>query len=296
MMTSISCLLGASIIALLISRRTPTTWLELKNITWGKVCLLLILIESWFTVVGAGFILTGIGVNGNPVTCNFISIACLIFVGGTKFLIYAFLVEKVYIVWSGGFRTPRLKTAVYRICLVFQLAYLGVAVLYLIERSTVILEDGACLLGFKDVASKVMSPALRVVAKKTLIGSVLGWAIIATNSLVIIGMKGKELDWVCITSCVFDVTLNALVLYWVSSGAPSDSVNHFTLPTISLAASTSTTMSGFAEDQPENKNEEGGQTSPAGVLEFNPIHSLQTHNIDLEQHGSRGKLSAPDLR
>ncbi|KAL0575733.1 hypothetical protein V5O48_006247 [Marasmius crinis-equi] len=329
MLTSLSCLVCVSILAILISRRIPTTWLELKSMTWGKVCLLLVLVDSWLTVLGgalhvAGFVLTGIGTHGSPVACNFVNVACLVLVGNSKVLIYTFLVEKAYIVWSGGLRVPRLKTPVYRICLVFQLGYVAIAALYLEEKTSIILDDGACLLWYKYLVSisvlsfefihnlfftfmfcwplynsKIMSPALREVAKKTLVGSLLGWAVLATSALVTIGMSGKQLDWVCMSSCVFDVTLNALILYWVSSGAPSDSVSHFTLPTISLATST---MPGLREEQAENKNStdsrEETETSPLGTassLEFATIHSQQTLSIDLEP-GSGGNSSPPVLR
>ncbi|KAL0568202.1 hypothetical protein V5O48_013786, partial [Marasmius crinis-equi] len=53
------------------------------------------------------------------------------------------------------------------------------------------------------------------------------------NVLTFFGLGGSEQDWVCMTTCVLDVTLNAIIIFWVSSGAPSDSVNHFTLPNIS---------------------------------------------------------------
>ncbi|KAJ8090039.1 hypothetical protein PM082_018619 [Marasmius tenuissimus] len=131
--------------------------------------------------------------------------------------------------------------------------------MFLSGRSSRIAEDGTCLLGYKNYASislivydflqnlfftvmfywplyksKIFSPALRAVAKRTLIGAIAGLLILAANVSMVIAMGGYQVVWVCMTSCALDVILNALIMYWVSSGISSDSINHFTLPTINM--------------------------------------------------------------
>ncbi|EEB92191.1 hypothetical protein MPER_09335 [Moniliophthora perniciosa FA553] len=73
---------------------------ERKHLTWGKLCLFLFLADSWDFV------------NWNRDEKLEITLK------------YAFLIEKAelsnpsaksYIVWSGGSRTPRFKTKIYRI-------------------------------------------------------------------------------------------------------------------------------------------------------------------------------------
>jgi hypothetical protein len=67
-------------------------------------------------------------------------------------LIYGFLVEKVYIVWSGGNQTPRFSTPAYRICSVVLLGYVTVLVLMILGQNSLIRGDGMCIIGLKNFA------------------------------------------------------------------------------------------------------------------------------------------------
>ncbi|KAJ8091909.1 hypothetical protein PM082_024142 [Marasmius tenuissimus] len=80
-----------------------------------------------------------------------------------------------------------------------------------------------------------MSPALRAVARRTMVATVLTLMVLSVNVLIFFGRNGHEVGFACTTSCAVDVILSAIIFYWVSSGAPSDSIHHFTLPTISAA-------------------------------------------------------------
>uniref|UniRef100_A0A0W0F086 Uncharacterized protein n=1 Tax=Moniliophthora roreri TaxID=221103 RepID=A0A0W0F086_MONRR len=87
--------------------------------------------------------------------------------------------------------------------------------------------------------TNVLSPMLRDVATKTLYTSVVrpssqsSFSLIQANIVVIAVLDGVEMVRVCMISTVLDATLNALILYWISSGALY-SVNHFTLPEITV--------------------------------------------------------------
>ncbi|KAK1226316.1 hypothetical protein PQX77_010701 [Marasmius sp. AFHP31] len=128
---------------------------------------------------------------------------------------------------------------------------------------------------------KLMNPALRLVAKRTFIGAISGLTLFASNTIVLIAMGGHELDWVCMTSCVLDVTLNALILYWVSSGAPSDSITHFSIPELST---TGTTWG--VDTLPPSRP--GGVTSFSLSTMTRSRGQTQTVTLDLESHAYSG--------
>ncbi|KAL0573157.1 hypothetical protein V5O48_008809 [Marasmius crinis-equi] len=85
--------------------------------------------------------------------------------------------------------------------------------------------------------AKLRTPALKTAAKKTLVGAVSGMFTLTTNMLVFVIEGRRELAGVYIIVSVLQVTIDALILYWVSSGAPSDSVYHFALPAMPLPRS-----------------------------------------------------------
>ncbi|KAG8741409.1 hypothetical protein FRC11_014845, partial [Ceratobasidium sp. 423] len=63
--------------------------------------------------------------------------------------------------------------------------------------------------------SKLINPRLRAVARRTLVAAVAALATSFTNVAVLMVLK-HELGWVCLGSCSTDVTLNALVIFWLT--------------------------------------------------------------------------------
>ncbi|KAL0568540.1 hypothetical protein V5O48_013447 [Marasmius crinis-equi] len=243
-----------------------------------------------------GFVATGAGTYRDPVACSWAIIGCLGFVGVLQVLTSALFVEKVYIVWSNGFHTPRLQTRVFRICLLFHLVYTIVATLTVKGTSSRIVGDGVCMFGFAGYAwisaiaftcaqigfytfmfcwplyrAKLRTPALKTVAKKTLIGAISNMFTVITDTLVFVTQGRHE---------VAGVTIDALILYWVSSGAPSDSVHHFTLPSVSLPTSVQFVTSAHFERSVKHTTDETTALASAA------IQTLHTpgHTIDLERH------------
>ncbi|ESK89773.1 hypothetical protein Moror_16835 [Moniliophthora roreri MCA 2997] len=264
-------LLGSSLLSYCISRRIPpwslSTW---KHLTWGRTCILLVLLDSWIFVFFSGILSLGVNIDGSLSTCSLAILLCICFYGSSKMLIYAFLVEKVYIVWSAGNQTPRLKTTVYQICLTVQLGYIAVILMMILGRSSMMNRDGVCVLGLRSFStislatyeltqnvfftamflwpfwrSHPMSPRLKIVAKRTLIAACGSLTVSAMNILVMIGLQGSEIGWICLTNCVIDVTINALLLFWVSASTTTGNVNwecrdRFSLPRMDLSALTVT--------------------------------------------------------
>ncbi|KAJ3760003.1 hypothetical protein F5880DRAFT_1470418, partial [Lentinula raphanica] len=146
-------------------------------------------------------------------------------------LIYAFLSEKVYIVWTGGNQTSRIEAKVYRVCAFVLLGYVAVGILTVLGRdSTVRHESGVCVIGLKAFAcvplilydmslnifltamflwplwkSHPMSPRLRSIAKRTLYGASTSLISSMINIAILFLLGGNELGWICISSCVADV-------------------------------------------------------------------------------------------
>ncbi|KAJ8078341.1 hypothetical protein PM082_000548 [Marasmius tenuissimus] len=252
--------------------------------TWRKVCTILILCNSWLFVFVAGFMLTGIGTYYNLKMCQYTLLACLIIPGISKAFISGFLAEKVYIVWSDELYTPRLKNPAFRFCLLSQLGWIGLAVLILSGQSAAILENGTCVFRYKSYGlitmliyeilqnmlftflfcwplwrSRIKSPALRRMARMTLIATILTVTVLIVNISVLLGMGGHEIDWVCVTSCVLDVTSNGLIFFWVSSRGHSVSQS---------------------SDQPPTQNSNTGQRESSL---FTSIHTAQTHRLNYNE-------------
>ncbi|KAF5372226.1 hypothetical protein D9758_005004 [Tetrapyrgos nigripes] len=284
-------LLGVSILAYCLAQRIPrlTSWTQWKNLTWGRVCMILVILDSWIFVFFSGILATGIGLRWAAKPCELSIDACITFYGVSKVLIYAFLSEKVYIVWSGGNQSPRLQTPVYRICAIILLGYVAITVLLITGRQSAIRDDGVCVIGLKKVAtlsliaydlflnvfltgmflwplwrSHIISPPLRIVAKRTLYGACASLILSAANIAILTAVGGDEIGYICLSACVTDVTLNALVLFWVSSSSYSSRGNdiprdRFSLPTLDVSALTMTVV-------PDGGNSTSAtQISPASV-------------------------------
>ncbi|KAL0570970.1 hypothetical protein V5O48_010988 [Marasmius crinis-equi] len=63
-----------------------------------------------------------------------------------------------------------------------------------------------------------MGRAVRTIAIRTLVASVVALTTSLVNIGVLTMLHGKQLGWVCLGSCGADVILNALVLFWVALG------------------------------------------------------------------------------
>ncbi|KAL0573154.1 hypothetical protein V5O48_008806 [Marasmius crinis-equi] len=126
--------------------------------------------------------------------------------------------------------------------------------------------------------AKLRTPALKTVAKKTLVGAISSMFTLTTNTLIFVIEGRREVAGVCIIVSVLQVTIDALVLYWVSSGAPSDSVHHFTLPAMSLPTSAQFMTSANFERSFKHTTDETTALASAAIQ---TLHT-QDHTIGLE--------------
>jgi len=257
-------LLGVSVLSYCLAHRAPSlsSWKQWTNLAWGRLVVILVLIDSWLFIFFTGMLVNGVGLSFSRTTCALAIYACIGFYGSSKVLTYGFLVEKMYIVWSGGNQIPRFKSSTYRICTIVLLGYVAVLVLMVVGQNSRIRPDGLCIIGLKTYATvplisydlflnvfltamflwplrrdNVMSPRLRNVATRTLYGACITLTISAANVAVLLALKGEEYGWVCLASCVADVALNAMALSWVTARSYSHhniTVDRFSLPTMDV--------------------------------------------------------------
>ncbi|ESK84976.1 hypothetical protein Moror_9197 [Moniliophthora roreri MCA 2997] len=200
-----------------IHKPHPAQW---KHLTWGKACAFLVMVATWIFILVSGILMTGI----------------------SKALNYAFLVEKVYIVWSSGCSTPRFRTKVYKICSVSLLVYFGMAIDGFVRfRTSYITEEGGCVFGYKGIAAFLLETYNLVQnIAFALIGTLGGVMMSSVNATALLVLGGVELAWMCMTFCVLEATINAWILDWVNSGSESSMRNHLVLTEIEISAEAKT--------------------------------------------------------
>ncbi|KAJ7043681.1 hypothetical protein C8F04DRAFT_1028692 [Mycena alexandri] len=239
--------LGITILTHFLSRRVATenltSWNSLSRITWPRLCTLLVFLDSWAFMFASGILIFGVGLETYEAGCSAGIYLCIVFYSSSKLLIYAFLIEKVYVVWGVGGK--RIHSPVYIICAVTVGLYAGVIALLFFGRvSQLRAGDKACVIGLKPVASipllsydlyinvfltalflwpllrsNLSTPRLKRVAIRTLLSSAVALTTSTVNIVVLTVLKGHELGWVCLASCGTDVIFNALALFWVTGAS-----------------------------------------------------------------------------
>ncbi|KAJ7285256.1 hypothetical protein C8J57DRAFT_1053105 [Mycena rebaudengoi] len=243
----LSCLihfLGLAAITYIISIKSVedlSSWKALSRMTWPRICVFLALLDSWFFLCTSGILIFGLGLDGDSAVCTSGIYICILFYSTSKMLIYLFLIEKVYIVWSNG--DTRLESRVYLVCCVTVGLYTIIMAIMILGRIARFRDgDGACVIGLKTFASiplftydlyinvflnglflwpllksNLANPKLRRVATRTLIASTAALTTSAVNIIVLVIMRERgELGWLCLTSCGADVIINACALFWAT--------------------------------------------------------------------------------
>ena len=72
-----------------------------------------------------------------------------------------------------------------------------------------------------------VSDRLRQLARRTAVASGIALTTSCVNILVLSLLDGKQLGWVCLGSCAADVTVNALVLFWVTGASGREQLPHW---------------------------------------------------------------------
>ncbi|KAJ7281465.1 hypothetical protein C8J57DRAFT_76043 [Mycena rebaudengoi] len=248
-LSSLVHFLGVTVVTHFLSRSLAVQDLSsikaLSRLTWPRLCTLLVFLDSWLFLFTSGVLIFGIGLETQTAGfgCSTAISLCIVFYASSKLLIYAFLIEKVFVVWSVG--DKRLQSPVYIICAVTVGLYGGIIALLFFGRIAQFRAgDGVCVIGLKPTASipllsydlyinvfltglflwpllrsDLSTPRLKRVALRTLLSSAAALTTSTVNIVVLTTLKGHELGWICLASCGTDVILNAFALFWVTGAS-----------------------------------------------------------------------------
>ncbi|KAF9119172.1 hypothetical protein BGW39_000515 [Mortierella sp. 14UC] len=251
LLVSLTCI---SVMSLLFGRKTAGTRIGQINYPRGLVIMLYFL--SWlFSLIAAMLVQTN---NNNQVSCTLSILVCIVLYASSKVVIYLFLTERVYVVTAVG--VSRWNSRMYKFNLGLITPYAGIFILAVYYRVAEIqADDGHCMIGLRSTASiplilydtficswltalfvrallsstsMLQGPTkarLRDVARRTFIGSCFALLLSSANVASLVYFDGNQRGLYCLASCTLDVTLNAIVIHWVTSSAgrsKSDNKHH----------------------------------------------------------------------
>ncbi|KAF9805232.1 hypothetical protein IEO21_09138 [Rhodonia placenta] len=153
------------------------------------------------------------------------------------------VVEKIHVVWSASARARRFHSPIYITGFIFVCLYTVVAAVVIWQRVSFFRGDGTCVIGLRrpgsilllayDLSVNILftslflwplyrstfrSARVRQVATRTVWAAAVALTTSCVNILILTLMKGRQLGWICLGSCGTDVVVNAVVLFWVTSG------------------------------------------------------------------------------
>ncbi|KAJ6591500.1 hypothetical protein DFH09DRAFT_1137178 [Mycena vulgaris] len=318
-LSSLIHFLGLTVLTHCLSRRVAAEDLSSKKaltrITWPRLCTLAVFLDSWLFLFASGVLIFGVGLETHEAGCSAGIYLCIIFYGSSKLLIYAFLIEKVHVVWGVG--EKRLRSPVYIICAGTVGLYGGIIALLFFGRISQFRDgDKACVIGLKPIASipllsydlyinvfltalflwpllrsNFSTPQLKRVAIRTLLSSAVALTTSTVNIVVLTILKGHELGWICLASCGTDVVLNALALFWVT-GASRPGTAILTTSCMEYDRRTiETTPDGLLNISPKNGSVRHLSKRPESMRSWDSSKPNSTrHNDDLHLAGRRHSL------
>ncbi|KAF7329759.1 hypothetical protein MKEN_00239200 [Mycena kentingensis (nom. inval.)] len=228
-----------------------------ERISWPRLCVLLVLVDSYLFILSAGLLIFGIGMQLNHLACAAGIYLCVAFYTTSKILIYLFLSEKVFVVWAAH-GVSRVRSPVYLICVGTITLYVAVMLAMFFGRISEFRDsDESCVIGLKPIASipllsydlfinvlltslflwpifrvKFANPRLKRVATRTLVASIAALTTSCINIAILAILDGRELGWVCLGSCGSDVVFNAAALFWCTAANDSALSNRSQLTTV----------------------------------------------------------------
>ncbi|KAL7412530.1 hypothetical protein BDY24DRAFT_415913 [Mrakia frigida] len=241
--------LSCSILSYITARRSvtldPFSITSWRAYSWPRIVCLLVFTSSWGFLFSSGILVLGVGMSASESSCSAGIFLCVFFYATSKMFIYLFLIEKVYVVSCTTL--PRFQSTTYLTCLLGVVMYAAILVLMIIGRIAYIAENGSCHIGLKPFASipllsydlflnvfltslfvvpilrqKFTNPKIRGVAVRAMIAALVALTTSSVNIAILTLMHGKQLGFVCLSSCGADVTINALVLFY-ATWAPGSS-------------------------------------------------------------------------
>ncbi|KIM39932.1 hypothetical protein M413DRAFT_446844 [Hebeloma cylindrosporum] len=220
--------LGLTVLTHCISRRVQReslTFHGIKTMPWPRLSVILMFCDSWLFMMSSGILVFGIGLEYSEMSCTAAAYLCILFYSTSKFFVYAFLAEKVHIVWSPTVGVRRFESPVYLTCLVSVSLYCIVMTLMLGGPIHENRENGACVIGLKPLASipllvydLYINLFLTFMFLCSRSAAVIALSTSTVNIVVLIVLQGRELGWVNLGACGADIMVNAAAIFWVSGG------------------------------------------------------------------------------
>ncbi|KAH8551896.1 hypothetical protein BGW37DRAFT_455832 [Umbelopsis sp. PMI_123] len=239
---SLSCI---SVLSVLFGAKSTAE--RLRHLTYARLLVLVIYIVSWaFTAASTLLVATN---NYNQISCTLSIITCDVFYAGSKILIYAWLIERIWVVQA--VKTERMKTPLYRFHVGLLMPYFVIFSLMVVFRTSYLEDSGACIIGLQPPAAvplmvydfifnlymtalfirplmrssiergfpsdtHVERSELRILAKRTLTASVV-CLLVSLANILILSILRHERGLICLTCCTFDVTINAITIHFVTA-------------------------------------------------------------------------------
>ncbi|GAA5879099.1 hypothetical protein JCM1840_004526 [Sporobolomyces johnsonii] len=240
-------LLSVATLSALFARRWAG-WSQLKRFPVAKLMVLALLVDSLLFIFASAIILLGVGSSLNHAACSASIWYCILFYASSKMIIYLFLSEKLYAVYAytAHGRVPRWQSTQYRVALLLMAGWLGVTGVMIAGRVTEIRQnDNACVIGLRiwsTVPMLTMDTLINIylttafvipichskfanarrLAAQSMVAAVAALLTSVTNVAVLTAQHGHQLSWVCLGSCGLDVTINAIIIYIVTSHQRSE--------------------------------------------------------------------------
>ncbi|KAJ1307983.1 hypothetical protein OPQ81_002057 [Rhizoctonia solani] len=210
-LSALAYLLGVTIITWCITRATEKYSLWTRDawtsMPWARMCLLLVLLDSWLYLIITGVLLHGAPPKHEPHRCTIGIIMCLICYCISKALVYLCLIERVRAVWST--KGQRLRSPVYLFCLSLLLPLLGMIIGVVFPQAIHYVRNGYCVIGMDRLASTFL------ITYDICINLFLtGMFLIPLIHTRIVGCTHHDVR----QCCAVDVVINALILFWVMQG------------------------------------------------------------------------------
>ncbi|KAI9365085.1 hypothetical protein BD770DRAFT_357012 [Pilaira anomala] len=272
---SISCI---SILSFTMGLKTYGE--RIKALSYGRILVILLYASSWaFSTLSVIVVSTN---NNNLVSCTIGMLGCDIFYAGSKIVIYAWLIERVYLVTA--VKTVRMKTKEYKMHLLLLCPYIVIFALMMTFRNIYLEPNGECTMGLTRVSSIPLMvydfffncyltwlfirpltglgrrdpkldwkrSRLYKLARRTLVASIVCLTVSFCNVGYVVISNGHQRGLICLTMCTVDVTVNVVTVHWVTTGNSRSKPNQDEQVTAELTIHEDrfTTMRFGAQQQP----------------------------------------------
>ncbi|KAI9497731.1 hypothetical protein BDB00DRAFT_881603 [Zychaea mexicana] len=237
---SVGCITAVS---LLFGRKAAS--IE-RPVYYIRGILLALYVATWaFNIIACMATSTN---NGNYISCALSLYNCVIVYNIAKILLYLYFIEKIYI--TSVPKASRFRTPLYLINLALLLPYTALIVLMIVFRIALVDETSPfhCTIGYQLPASAAtltydafisllytgifvkyaifpntaqqtahQASSLRIMARRSIIATVVSMVTATVNYCVLIGFDGQERGLIASTICALDITIVVCVVHWVAT-------------------------------------------------------------------------------